>query len=83
MHNSIIEHLNAEIALNTITDVTVAIEWLKSTYFYVRIRKNPTFYNVPQNLPSNRLEKHLKGNLPFLFVVKSTSINSFVEQTCA
>ena len=32
------EFLNAEIALRTITDVSMAIEWLKGTFFYIRVR---------------------------------------------
>jgi ATP-dependent DNA helicase HFM1/MER3 len=31
------EFLNAEIALHTITDVTMAIEWIKGTFFYTRV----------------------------------------------
>ena len=31
------EFLNAEIALRTITDVGRAVEWMKSTFFYVRV----------------------------------------------
>lgn len=31
------EHLNAEIVLRTITDVSMAIEWLKGTFMYVRV----------------------------------------------
>lgn len=31
------EHLNAEIVLRTISDVSMAIEWLKSTFMYTRV----------------------------------------------
>ena len=34
------EHLNAEIVLQTIRDVAMAIEWLKSTFLYVRVSFN-------------------------------------------
>ena len=44
LHHHLIEHLNAEIVLNTITDVSIALEWLKSTFLYIRILKNPTHY---------------------------------------
>lgn len=44
LHRHLIEHLNAEIVLNTITDVSIALEWLKSTFLYIRILKNPTYY---------------------------------------
>ena len=31
------EYLNAEIALRTIRDVSLGIDWLKSTFFFVRV----------------------------------------------
>ena len=43
-HKNLIEHLNAEIVLNTITSLTVALEWLKSTFLYIRVMKNPSYY---------------------------------------
>ena len=46
LHKNLIEHLNAEIVLNTITDVSIALEWLKSTFLYIRILKNPTYYGT-------------------------------------
>ena len=33
------EYLNAEITLRTITDISRAIDWLKSTFLYVRVRE--------------------------------------------
>lgn len=36
---SIVEHLNAEIVLMTVTDCGQAIDWLKCSYLYVRIKK--------------------------------------------
>lgn len=33
------EFLNAEIALRTVADISQAIQWLKSTFFYVRVRQ--------------------------------------------
>lgn len=50
LHHHLIEHLNAEIVLNTITDVTIALEWLKSTFLYIRILKNPLHYGTLNNL---------------------------------
>lgn len=37
--DSIVEHLNAEIVLLTISDCGQAIDWLKCSYLYVRIKK--------------------------------------------
>lgn len=33
------EHLTAEIAQLTVTDITRAIEWMKCSYLYVRMKK--------------------------------------------
>lgn len=44
LHRNLIEHLNAEIVLHTITDVSIALEWLRSTFFYVRVKQNPKHY---------------------------------------
>ena len=44
LHEHLIEHLNAEIVLNTINDVSVALEWIKSTFLYIRVMKNPKHY---------------------------------------
>lgn len=38
------EHLNAEIALQSITDISIAMEWLEATFLYQRVFKNPNYY---------------------------------------
>lgn len=35
----LVEHLNAEVVLLTVTDVSLAIDWLKNSYLYVRVKK--------------------------------------------
>ncbi|CAH3171720.1 unnamed protein product [Porites lobata] len=60
LHHHLIEHLNAEIVLNTITDVTIALEWLKSTFLYIRILKNPLHYGIPEGLKKECLEQKLQ-----------------------
>lgn len=61
LHKRMIEHFNAEISLETLTSIEGAKEWLKSTYLFVRIKKNPTHYNLPRNLTDELLEKNLEG----------------------
>nr|DAD34519.1 TPA_asm: hypothetical protein HUJ06_005159 [Nelumbo nucifera] len=55
----ITEHLIAEIVQLTISDITRAIEWMKYSYLYVRMKKNPENYAVKKGIPSERLEKHM------------------------
>jgi len=35
------EHLNTEIDLGTVFNIETAIRWLQSTYYYIRLKKNP------------------------------------------
>ncbi|XP_033139085.1 DExH-box ATP-dependent RNA helicase DExH17 isoform X2 [Brassica rapa] len=56
----LIEHLTAEIVQLTVTDVTRAIEWMKCSYLYVRMKKNPENYAIKKGIPKDRVEKHLQ-----------------------
>lgn len=47
LHENIAEYLNAEIANRTIRDIPGALDWLKSTFLYIRALKNPTHYHIP------------------------------------
>ncbi|KAK9453183.1 Sec63 Brl domain-containing protein [Dipodascopsis uninucleata] len=42
----LVDNLNAEIALGTVTNVDEAVQWLGYTYLYVRMLKNPLGYGV-------------------------------------
>ncbi|XP_062834078.1 probable ATP-dependent DNA helicase HFM1 isoform X2 [Anolis carolinensis] len=46
LHMHLIEHLNAEVVLHTITDVNIALEWIRSTFLYIRALKNPAYYEL-------------------------------------
>ncbi len=45
-----IEHLNVEVCLRSITNLKTAIEWLKSTFLFTRIKKNPEYYGFSPEL---------------------------------
>ncbi|EEE57380.1 hypothetical protein OsJ_07540 [Oryza sativa Japonica Group] len=55
-----VEHLNAEIVQLTVSDITLAIEWLKCSYLYIRIKKNPQHYGIKKEIPRELLEKQMK-----------------------
>nr|DAD32688.1 TPA_asm: hypothetical protein HUJ06_011539 [Nelumbo nucifera] len=57
--SGITKHLIAEIVQLTIFDITRAIEWMKYSYLYVRMKKNPKNYAVKKGIPSERLEKYM------------------------
>ncbi|KAF5398907.1 Activating signal cointegrator 1 complex subunit 3 isoform a [Paragonimus heterotremus] len=44
------DHLNAEIALGTVTNIDDAVTWLKDTYLFVRLMKNPLHYGIQADL---------------------------------
>lgn len=62
LHKHLVEHLNSEVVLHTITDLSVAMQWLASTFLYIRSRRNPKHYGLPTELTSSQLDKKLLGN---------------------
>ncbi len=44
--DNLIDNLNAEISLGTVTNVDEAVTWLGYTYLYIRMRKNPLVYGL-------------------------------------
>ncbi|XP_072723745.1 probable ATP-dependent DNA helicase HFM1 [Ciconia boyciana] len=60
LHRHLVEHLNAEIVLHTVTDVTVALEWIRSTFLYIRALKNPTHYGFSSGLNKIGIEAKLQ-----------------------
>ena len=62
LHQNLIEHLNAEVVLGTIEEVTVALKWIKSTFLYVRVRRNPSHYLGGENteLSEDYLDRKLQ-----------------------
>ncbi|XP_048140179.1 DExH-box ATP-dependent RNA helicase DExH17 isoform X2 [Rhodamnia argentea] len=54
------EHLTAEIVQLTVTDITRAIEWMKCSYLYVRMKKDPGKYAIKKGITNNQIEKHMQ-----------------------
>ncbi|ODQ64002.1 P-loop containing nucleoside triphosphate hydrolase protein, partial [Nadsonia fulvescens var. elongata DSM 6958] len=44
LHLNLMDHFVAEVSLGTIFSLKSAVVWLKSTFLYTRLRKNPAFY---------------------------------------
>ncbi|KAG5637128.1 hypothetical protein H0H81_005657 [Sphagnurus paluster] len=49
LHANLSEHLNSEIGLGTIRSISTAKEWLRGSFLFQRIRKNPNYYAVGKN----------------------------------
>jgi replicative superfamily II helicase len=47
-----VDNLNAEISLGTVTNVDEAVTWLSYTYLYVRMKKNPLVYGMDHSEPA-------------------------------
>ncbi|KAI9141161.1 Sec63 Brl domain-containing protein [Paraphysoderma sedebokerense] len=41
-----VDNLNAEIALGTVTNIDEAVQWLGYTYLFIRMKKNPLHYGM-------------------------------------
>ncbi|KAI6028575.1 hypothetical protein F5J12DRAFT_889093 [Pisolithus orientalis] len=46
LHRNLVEHLNSEICLRTITDLKSARDWLRRSFLFQRIQKNPQHYDI-------------------------------------
>ena len=57
--NKFPEHLNAEIILGTICSVGAAAAWVRSTYLYMRMRRNPGHYGLPEHIETEELDTRI------------------------
>jgi ATP-dependent DNA helicase HFM1/MER3 len=46
LHLNLAEHLNSEIGLGTITNMSLAKEWLHNSFLFQRIKHNPGYYAI-------------------------------------
>jgi ATP-dependent DNA helicase HFM1/MER3 len=44
LHHNLSEHINSEIGMGTITDIESAKRWLRHSFLYQRLRRNPNHY---------------------------------------
>ncbi|CAA7271574.1 unnamed protein product [Cyclocybe aegerita] len=51
LHLNLAEHLNSEIGLGTITDIESAKSWLRSSFLYQRMQRNPQRYALEASGP--------------------------------
>lgn len=59
LHKSLPEHMNSEIVLKTIHNKDVAVQWLKSTFFYIRCTKNKQHYGLSMTATADQINRHL------------------------
>lgn len=61
LHLNLIDHLNAEIGLGTVTSVSSAKKWLTGTFLYVRLKDNPEHYKIADDAPGRNLDERLEN----------------------
>ncbi|KAJ1961373.1 ATP-dependent DNA helicase MER3, partial [Dispira parvispora] len=54
LHSHLIEHINAEISLGSVQSVQAALQWLKSSFLYVRVCSNLSYYPLDGKEFTNR-----------------------------
>ena len=60
LFEQITEHINAEISLLTIKSVETLVQYLKSTFFYIRMKRNPIKYGLSCNVSAEEIDEHLR-----------------------
>jgi replicative superfamily II helicase len=58
LHLNLTDHLNSEIATGLVKDKKSALEFLKSTYLGIRLRRNPLYYGA-EGKDSELIDKYL------------------------
>ena len=75
LQNRLEDCLNAEISIGTVTNITEAMQWLKYTYYWIRLKKNPRHYGV--NMKELEDDPSLNGYLFNLVERTSSLLNSY------
>ncbi|GAB2243469.1 hypothetical protein Droror1_Dr00020244 [Drosera rotundifolia] len=77
----ITEHLTAEIVQLTVPDITRAIEWMKCSYLYVRIKKNPENYGVKKGICADLMETYMQepGRLMTKYYLKFDTMKCIMQ----
>lgn len=88
---SMVEHLNAEIALGSVITEADALAWLKSTFFYIRAKSRPEYYQITREVDRDlgEMSRELLGKLKSYQLVEeqmekfvSTSLGRTVSSNC-
>ncbi|KAG5496201.1 hypothetical protein JKF63_02502 [Porcisia hertigi] len=79
LHRHMIEHVNAEVALRTIHSFPSAMEWVKTTFFWIRLRKCPSHYGL---IFENRAEELEFNAETFVEALMERVLRVLVEEGC-
>jgi len=59
LKENIVEHINAEISSGIIVDVESALNWVKNSFMYIRMKNNPGKFGIKIKLNNNKNEEVL------------------------
>ena len=60
LHLNLVEHLNSEIGLGMVPDLSAAKKWLAGTFLRVRLEDNPAHYRIQGDTPERDLNARLE-----------------------
>ena len=70
LKNNIVEHINAEIASGIIKDIDTGLIWIKNTFMYVRMKKEPIKFGIKMQFKKSMdivLDDYLKNIIQSTF----------------
>ncbi|KAG8224071.1 hypothetical protein J437_LFUL001148, partial [Ladona fulva] len=77
LHRHLTEHLNAEVVLHTVTDVAVAMDWIRSTFLYVCAVRRPAHYSLANgSTTTHKIESKLQGSETLIDLIQQISKSS-------
>ena len=59
LKENIVEHINAEISSGIIDDIESALNWVKNSFMYIRMKNNPVKFGIKIKLNDNKNEEVL------------------------
>ncbi|KAG6376315.1 DEAD-domain-containing protein [Boletus reticuloceps] len=80
LHQNLAEHLNSEIGLGTISTVENAKDWLRRSFFFRRIQKNPHHYDIGKNEGQTWREKVDEIVMQSIHSLRDTKLIEYTER---
>lgn len=68
--NHIISHLNSEILCKSVCNIDQALKWIKSTFYFIRMLRNPGRYGIIKKDVDNYLQETISKNISLLLKEK-------------
>ncbi|KAI9571366.1 DEAD-domain-containing protein [Boletus coccyginus] len=79
LHQNLAEHLNSEIGLGTISSVENAKDWLRHSFLFRRIQKNPRHYDIGKDENQTWEEKVDEIVMQSIHSLRDTQLIAYIE----